>query len=115
MNPIILSFADGTTFFVGLGVVLASEVLLVWFHNRLARPILIVLAIVGMILVAISATPLPYWAYLIWATPAVTGIILLNRVAPSHRIRVAVCALVGASTLALHCRNPIPSRAAPFC
>jgi hypothetical protein len=63
MNRVALSFADGTTFFVGLGFVPAAEVLLLRFRKGRARPVLTVLAIVAIILVVISATPLPLWTY----------------------------------------------------
>ena len=54
MNPIVLRFADGTTFFVGLLLVVAAEALLLCFRNRLSRPILTVLVLVGLILGVIS-------------------------------------------------------------
>ncbi|MCC5844040.1 MAG: SGNH/GDSL hydrolase family protein [Verrucomicrobia bacterium] len=101
MNPFVLIFADGTTFFVGLVVVLAAEGILFRFRNRFTRPICTVAAIVGIILVIISATPLPIWAYALWAVPAVCGIVALNRSAPSRRFRLTGVVLLFASTSVL--------------
>jgi acyl-CoA thioesterase I len=112
MNPIVLKFADGTTFFVGLALVLAAEVLAIRLRNRTTRPILTILVIVGVILVVISATPLPIWAYVGWAIPAVAGLVLLNRGASSQRARLVVCAVLLAATAGL-CVAEIPHRRLP--
>lgn len=101
MNPFILSFADGTTFFVGLALVLVTEALLLRFRNGITRPVLTVVAFVGIILVIISATPLPIWAYAVWVIPAVAGIVLLKRSAPPRRLCLTCGAVLAASTLAL--------------
>ena len=101
MNPFVLSFASGTTFFVGLALVLLAEGPLSRFRNRIVRPLLTVAAIAGIILVAISATPLPIWAYVIWTIPAVVGLVLLSRPAPTRGICLIFEALLAASTLAL--------------
>lgn len=85
MNPIILRFADGTTFFVGLLLVLASEGLLLRFRRRWIRPVLTVLTLTGVILVIISATPLPIWAYACWMIPAMTCLVLVNRSASGRK------------------------------
>lgn len=101
MNPFVLSFADGTTFFVGLTLVLVAEALLFRFRNRVARPILTVVGIVGIILVIISATPLSIWAYAVWRISAVAGIVLVNRSAPPRRPCLICGAVLAASTLGL--------------
>ena len=101
MNPLVLSFASGTTFFVGLALVLLAEGPLSRFRNRIVRPLLTVAAIAGIILVAISATPLPIWAYVIWTIPAVVGLVLLSRPAPARGICLICEACLAASTLAL--------------
>ncbi len=112
MNPFILSFADGTTFFVGLALVLMAEALLFRFRNRVSRPIFTVVAIVGIILVIISATPIPIWAYAVWAIPAVAGVALVNRSAPPRRLWLICGAVLVASTLAL-CLAEMPFRRRP--
>lgn len=87
MSRLILSFTDGTTFFAGTVLVLVAETLLVRLRGRCTRPILNMLAIVGLILVVLSATPWPLWAYLIWMVPAVVGLVLLNREGSSKGVR----------------------------
>ena len=112
MNPVVLSFADGTTFFVGLAFVLAAEGLLLRFRKRLARRVLTVLALVGIILVVISATPLPVWAYLGWTISALVSLVLPDRAASSRRLRLVACGVVLALTVGLfiaevpHHRSP---------
>lgn len=91
----LLSFSDGTTFFVGLALVVVAEGLLFWFRNRITRPILTVLTIVGAVLVIISATPLPIWAYSIWTIPAATGLVLWNLSRPPRR----ACTVCGIALL----------------
>lgn len=95
MNPIVLSFADGTTFFVGLALVVMAEGLFFLLRNRIARPILTVLTIVGVVLVIISATPLPIWAYAIWTMPAAAGLVLWNLSRPPRR----ACTVCGIALL----------------
>lgn len=98
MNPVVLSFADGTTFFVGLFLVVVAEGLLSRFRNRLVGPLLTVLTVVGTILVLISATPLPVWAYAIWSIPAIGGLVLVNLSRPPRRsCAVCGCALLAAT------------------
>ncbi|MBN2024269.1 MAG: hypothetical protein JW809_15910 [Pirellulales bacterium] len=79
MNPLLLTFADGTTFFAGLAMVVAAEAALLVVRGRVARSAVTVAAIIGMVLVVISATPLPLWAYAVWIVSAVAGIVVLPR------------------------------------
>lgn len=101
MNPFVLSFADGTTFFIGMALVLAAEGLLYRFRNRFTRPVFTVTAIVGMIPVIISATALPIRAYAMWTIPAVIGLFLLNRERPEKQPRRICVAVLAAATTAL--------------
>lgn len=101
MNPFVLSFTDGTTFFVGLAFVVVAEGLLLRFQKRLARRVLAVLARVGIILVVISATPLPVWAYLGWVVSALVSLVVLNRTASSRRLRLVACGVLLALTAGL--------------
>jgi len=112
MNPIALSFADGATFFVGLALVLAAEAIFLRFRRRVLRPALTVLVIVGIILVVASATPLPVWAYVGWAIPAVAGLVLLSREASSQSARLVACGVLLVATLGL-CIAEIPHRRLP--
>ena len=112
MNPIVLAFADGTLFFVGLAIVLVAELLLFRFHGRITRPSLTVLAITGIILVAVSATPLPGWAYALWGIPALAGLVLGNRPASSPRARLMASAALLAASVGL-CLAELPFRSMP--
>ncbi len=79
MSPIVLSFADGTTFFVGLFIVLASGIFLLFQKGRI-RSALAMFVVVGMVLVGASATPLPIWVYACWLVPVVAVLLLSVRV-----------------------------------
>lgn len=107
MNPIVLHFADGTTFFVGLALVLVAEILLFRFHARVICPVLTVLVIIGAILVAISATPLSLWMYSVWGIPALAGLVLGNRSGLSLRSRCVAFAVLLATTAGL-CLAELP-------
>ena len=112
MNPITLSFADGTTFFVGLFLVAAAEGLLLQFRYRVVRSILTVLTVVGIILVVISATPLPLWGYTIWAIPAIAGLVLSNLAIPPQRISIICAGVLLVATVAL-CLAEVPHHRRP--
>lgn len=74
MNPVLLSFADGTTFFGGLLLVVLAECSYLFIKQRVIRPLLTVGALCGMILVIASATPLPLWLYGVWLALALLGL-----------------------------------------
>lgn len=112
MNPIVLSLANGTSFFVGLALVLVAEVLLLRFRKGMAQPVLTVLAMSGIVLVVISSTPLPVWAYASWAIPAITGLVALNRLATSRRWQLVICIALVASTTGL-CLTEAPHHLSP--
>jgi acyl-CoA thioesterase-1 len=108
MNLIVLRFADGSAFFMGLLLTLWAEWMLVLVKNRMGRPILNVLAIVGIILVVISATPLPLWAYFIWIVSAIAVIVLVNRTASSKQSKVMGCTVLLVTTVGL-CISELPN------
>ncbi len=113
MNPFILRFSDGTTFFVGLVTVLLAVVMRRCFRSRFIRPILNVAAIVGIILVILSATPIPAWAYAAWVTTAIAGIALVDRPEPPRRLTLICVVFLVASTVAL-CVAELPWRRIPL-
>jgi acyl-CoA thioesterase I len=112
MDPILLRFADGSIFFAGMLLTTGAEWLLIFVRNRISRPALNVVAIVGMILVVVSATPLPLWAYFIWIISATSGIVLVNRAASSTRSQVLSCTVVLVTTVSL-CIAESPNRQLP--
>jgi len=112
MNPIVLNIADGTTFFVGLALVLAAETILIRLGSRIARAILTLLAITGIILVVISATPLPIWMYLFWTIPAIAGLIPPDGTFPARKFRIISNSVLLFATVAL-CVAEAPHRRCP--
>ncbi len=60
MNAVLYLFGSGGAFFVGAALVLAG---IVTFAARRSRVVATLLAVVGLILIAFSAVPLPYWLY----------------------------------------------------
>jgi len=76
MNAMMIYFfGSGAAFFVGVGLVLTG-IALVTFSSRKWSPTAATLfALVGLILIALSATPLPYWFY---AIAAVVSLIWLT-------------------------------------
>jgi acyl-CoA thioesterase I len=84
MNPIILALADGTLFFAGMVLVCLADLLLLCFRSRALRPVFTVAALLGLLLVVISSTPLSLWVYALWSIPAV-GALLLGNLGKSPR------------------------------
>ena len=87
MNAVALYFASGQTFFWGIVVLLALSAARLCLRKPPFRPALRVAAIVAILLVGLSATPLPYWLYGLWAAPALA--IALDPLPPrtSRRLR----------------------------
>jgi acyl-CoA thioesterase I len=86
-NPIVLSFGDGTAFFVGIAVVVLSLLLLARFRARWAAALLVTGTLFGIVIVLVSATPLPLWAYAIWLSAITANLVVcLRRSKPKVRI-----------------------------
>lgn len=101
MNPIVLYFADGTSFFIGLVVVLLANLLLLRFREGPGRGVLTVLTVMGVIFVAISATPLPLWSYAVWCLATAAALIAGNVAACTQKVRLALTGLVLVATAGL--------------
>src|SRR5262245_35551303 len=63
MGWVIFLFGSGLAFFVGVGCVLVSIAVLSYTERPVDKVLGTLAAIVGLILIACSATPLPYWLY----------------------------------------------------
>jgi acyl-CoA thioesterase-1 len=63
MNGIIYFFGSEAAFFVGVGLVLAAVALLGFYCRRWSTVASTLLALIGLILITLSAVPLPYWFY----------------------------------------------------
>ncbi len=113
MNTVIFFFGSGLAFFVGNGLVLLGLLLTTARQRpRLCRlgPLT---AIVGMILIALSATPLPYWFYALFGVTMVFWLIAQSlRLKISHirvglvRIAAAIVSLAGVAMELPYCLTP---------
>jgi acyl-CoA thioesterase-1 len=101
MNLLVLSFADGTIFFIGLAIVVIADLLLLRFRTGFFRLVYTLFALIGIIFVVISATPLPFWAYALWFLPAAGSLILGNLVRSPRNLRILAGALVLVATTGL--------------
>jgi lysophospholipase L1-like esterase len=81
MNPLILQFANGNVFFIGLGMVVLSFVICLRRNGRLVKSLVTIGWLLGILFVILSATPLPLWIYGVWLAFCVTGFISLNLLA----------------------------------
>lgn len=66
MNPVVVQLANGNAFFIGIGMTVLAFTLRLWLNNRPARILLTAVWLLGISLVILSATPIPYWLYGIW-------------------------------------------------
>lgn len=112
MNPIALSFADGTVFFVGLVLVLACELMMMRFRKRIAQTVLSLIVFLGIFFVALSATPLPGWMYLVWGLSVSIGFVLFRRDSASKRKKTFAVAAILLTTLSL-CAVEVPYHIPP--
>lgn len=112
MNPIALSFANGSVYFVGLVMVLMCELLLMRYRNRIARTFLSVMIFLGVILIILSATPLAGWVYLAWGIPAAIGFVLFRRESVSTKQKFISIAAMITATIFL-CAIEIPYHSPP--
>ncbi len=80
MNPILLHLANGNAFFIGMGLVaLAAAAGCFRQQRRVLKALLASIWVIGIVLVVISATPLPFWIYGVWLGFCLTGLIVFNR------------------------------------
>jgi acyl-CoA thioesterase I len=84
MNWVIYFFGSGAAFFTGVGLVLAAAALLSFWRRQLSKPVSTLFALFGFILIAVSATPLPYWLY------AVAGLVSLGWLV-AERVERQIC------------------------
>ena len=85
MNPVILYFADGTLFFVGLLGALVGAAALLLTAPGLLQSGLFVAACVFAGLAVLSSTPFPVWVYGVWLAGYVTLLVLARWDGPRGR------------------------------
>jgi acyl-CoA thioesterase-1 len=113
MRWIIYFFGSGAAFFSGVGFVLAAAAILSFYHRRWATRTATLGAFTGLILIALSAIPLPYWFYGIAGVVSLTWLVAerseWQTIQKSRRwLRIAVVLLWSAGTMA-----EIPYQVAP--
>jgi len=69
MHAIALHFASGMTFFWRMVLLVALSAARLWLRKPAFRSARRLATIAAILLVALSATPLPYWLYGLWAVP----------------------------------------------
>jgi lysophospholipase L1-like esterase len=99
-NPVVLSFGDGTAFFVGVAAVVTALLLLVRYRRRLAAALLIAVVLLGIVIAICSATPLPAWAYAVWLC-AVTATLVLCLWRPMRKARIASAGVLLATSIGI--------------
>lgn len=105
MNGLIYFFGSGAAFFGGVALVLAGVALVTFGSRKWSPAVATLIALVGLILIALSATPLPYWYYAVAALVSLTWLIAerSQRQAFQHSrtwLRASVLALWLAGSLA---------------
>jgi acyl-CoA thioesterase-1 len=63
MNWVIYIFGSGDAFFIGVGLQLTAAALLCFPRSKGRLRVASLVALIGLILIALSAAPLPYWFY----------------------------------------------------
>jgi len=96
MHPVVLLLAGGAAFFAGLALLLAAALLRRHSTPRANRAAAW-LALLAILALAASATPLPPWAYALLALP----LALMPLATPTPRGRAAVAATSAAAILAV--------------
>jgi acyl-CoA thioesterase-1 len=79
MSPWAAHFASGNVFFTGVALLVAA---VIWSSLSIQRPSVrrrTLLFYPAVVLVAASATPLPYWLYGVWFAVAATWFVLVRR------------------------------------
>jgi acyl-CoA thioesterase I len=93
-NPVVMSFGDGTAFFVGVAAVSLAIPLLLRYRRRLVAALLIAVVLLGVVVAIMAATPLPMWAYIVWLVTVTSALVLcLRRPTPKAGILSAAALL----------------------
>ncbi len=83
MNPVLLQFANGATFFVGMAMVALGLTGLLRWRNPIARVGLMLAVVAGIALAVLSATPFPWWLYGVWGGAVLAAMTLGEAAKPT--------------------------------
>ena len=109
MNPLFIHLGSGAGFFSGMGIVALAVCLAYAIPNRWMLAGCDVAVAVGMLLVALSSTPLPPYVLPAWFVVTLVGLVALHIRSASMRTRamfaapvIALCVIAGAIELPHH-------------
>ena len=117
-NSVVFHFIGGGALFSGVGLVAAAAVASVAWRTRVVRVGVRLTAAVGMVFVALSATPFPMWIYYAWGATVLAWLGVQEmagtvRTATMLRLlTVAACAGVALAELSYQLSPTIPTRGA---
>src|SRR5688500_930523 len=94
MNPVLIHLGSGAGFFSGMGLVAVAVCLAFLLPNRWMLAGCDIAAVVGMLLVGLSSTPLPLIVLPIWFVATVTAVVALHFPSTSPRTRAMLAAPV---------------------
>ncbi len=111
MSPVVCHIVGGGAFFSGAALILAAVGVSALPEKLLIRITFRVLAVAGMMLVVLSATPLPTWLYAVWFALILAWLARLVVGLP-HKAERALRGLVAVSTV-LIALTEVPHQACP--
>ncbi len=79
MNYVVYFFGSGDAFFVGIGFILAGLAISIYFERRWLVLVGFLMAEAGLLLVVLSAAPIPYWLYAISCTATIVWLVAERR------------------------------------
>jgi acyl-CoA thioesterase-1 len=112
VNPVVLQFANGNAFFVGMGMVVAALLLRLSLNGRFAGLALRIGYSTGIGLVIFSATPLSLWLYALWFGVCVVAAIVIFNARCSLRRKMALFGTTALISLVM-CLEEFPYHCSP--
>jgi hypothetical protein len=95
MEWVIYFFGSGIAYFLGVALVLASVLANIVAARPWQKSAATLSAFLGLLLIAASATPLPYWYYALAGTVTIASLIIERSKRPAlERLRVAFRVIV---------------------
>lgn len=98
MSWIISFFGSGNAFFTGVALVLLGMLVFAASRNRWLAILATLTSVTGLLLIAVSATPLPLWLYAVAAAVSLAWLVA-ERISAASRARIVLRALVALSWL----------------
>ena len=80
-----VQIANGNAFFIGIGMTVLAFALRIFLEKRFQVILLTALWLIGVSLVILSATPIPFWLYLLWFVLCIASRVAFHRQASLRR------------------------------